>query len=86
MAVIDTSMDMPKSCYECPKRNVCSFARWNGWIDNKRDEDCPLKSADEMMAEIDNMPFYIDGYDIEYISKAKLNNIIHKYCDKEPKE
>ena len=98
MAVIITDMDMPKGCADCPmcEHEIDdSGYSWNYWCsvtDKTMDinihmdsckNDCPLKSADEMTAEIDNIPFYVDCYDIEYISRAKLSSIIHKYTDKE---
>ena len=83
MAVIDTSMDMPKSCFECEKKSTCNFGLWNGWIDDKRDDDCPLKSTDEMIAEIEQLKVWNDG---ETVIKYGSLTIIQKYCDKEKKD
>ena len=45
MAVIITNMKMPKSCNDCFKKTECFFARCNGWIGDKRDDNCPLKEV-----------------------------------------
>ena len=61
MAVIDTSMDMPKSCDICPKRWKCeldilikSYFPYNVVKDeytSKRHKECPLKSADNYVSK-----------------------------------
>lgn len=95
MSVIITNMDMPKSCYDCWLKRSCKNAHVNGWLCNRRDDDCPLKSTDEMIAEIGvcktenemriaerdyKSRLWISGIFSEVIS------IIHKYCDKEQKD
>lgn len=100
MAIIITDMDIPSSCMGCNfcnKGKVTDYGQFGDCIlTNKKvnlmtwntDADCPLKSADEMIAEIDKIaytrilttnPFAqgnpkIVGYD-------SLMKVIHKYCD-----
>lgn len=78
MAVIITDMVLPKDCMCCRFRtnlNICRVT--NKWCKAK---PCPLKSADEMIAEIDIV--YI-GYRHAYEVAHDYKSIIHKYCDKE---
>ena len=89
MAVIDTSMDMPKTCEECPycdgDNATCDkgvLIPWRAFdVENYRNTNCPLKSTDEMIDEIEDT--YIDNCDYNYQTAV---DIIHKYCDKETKD
>lgn len=96
MAVIDISMDMPKSCDICPKRWKCeldilvkSYFPYNVVKDeytNKRHKDCPLKSTDEMIAEIKGN---FDKHGIVSLYNKGINDtlkVVRKYCDKENNE
>lgn len=47
MAIIITNIEMPKSCNDCFKKTECFFAQCNGWIGDKRDDNCPLKEVKE---------------------------------------
>lgn len=47
MSVILTNMDMPISCYECRLKTRCEYAMANGWLGNKRDDNCPLEPYEE---------------------------------------
>lgn len=47
MSVIMTNMDMPNSCSECQLKTRCEYALANGWLNNKRDDNCPLKPYEE---------------------------------------
>ena len=40
--VANKDMKMPKSCYACREQAHCYWAIGNGWIQDKRDDDCPL--------------------------------------------
>ena len=79
-------MDMPKSCYECRfsepaySGNRCDnmVGHTYGEILTDRVKNCPLKSADEMIAEIEET--YINNCDFNYQTAI---DIIHKYCDEE---
>lgn len=84
MAVIITDMDMPKSCCECEMKSSCSFfGLWS--VDDKRDEDCPLKSLEDMKSEILTRMWNCRGKQNTSIDKVKmeiiLKEIIDKYCD-----
>ncbi len=84
MSVIDTSMDMPKSCDICPKRWKCeldilvkSYFPYNVVKDeyiSKRHEDCPLKSTDGLRKEVLE---YIDDLD----KADEICMIFDKYCE-----
>lgn len=84
MAVIITDMDMPKSCGNCrfiTARNGC-IANEKAQIISFREvsDDCPLKSADEMIAE---MECVLDYWDMNNNTAIKgLKQVINKYCDK----
>ena len=47
MSVVLTNMDMPNSCSECRLKTRCEYALANGWLNNKRDDKCPLKPYEE---------------------------------------
>lgn len=96
MAVIDTSMDLPKSCDKCKKPNCKgALVPW-GDIEfplsqssanfmNARLPDCPLKSADEMIKEIrqeHEEEWKQENYDTSFGLSIAID-IIHKYCDVE---
>ena len=81
MAVILTNMDMPKNCNECYFQHSPSYRMWvcpNG---------CPLKSADEMIKEIEKAK-WIDK-DTRLVKNCNASGlevalkIIHEYTDKE---
>ena len=79
MAVIITDMDMPKRCVECPmhenSNDYCKFRHdFSCFVRAKN--ACPLKSADEMIKEIEE-------YNNPLIGKNVVLDIIHKYTDKE---
>lgn len=88
MSVIITDMNMPKGCSDCK----CTYNDWMGetrccfgakciyW--DHVPKDCPLKSADEMIKEIEDYANdqYSEG---EYIAENTVLDIIHKYTDKE---
>lgn len=90
MAVIITDMDMPKSCFDCDLHNY-HFCDATGTlieknrVDGTRAGDCPLKSVDEMIEEIQQKHVHcferID-FDTAYGLCCALN-IIKKYCDGE---
>ena len=90
MAVIITNMDMPKHCFTventrfkyCKLYGICEYKDIRyGFIPN----DCPLKSTDEMIAEIEEKSFV--DYDETYTDNGKclvteddVLEIINKYC------
>ena len=67
--VVITNMDMPESCYVCKIRNCCKKAHDNGWLCNRRDNDCPLKSADET---------FKTEYAEDCISRASALNLMRR--------
>ena len=90
MAVIITNMDMPRSCDSCKFSNYhdgddyCElFKILNGcsWRakDVKWNENCPLKSTDEMIAELETKVF-TDAYDGQFVGIEDVKRVINKYC------
>lgn len=81
MVVID--MAMPKRCFECKLKlnGTCAYLiKSTGGANSKeRLAECPLRSADEMIAEIEKMGTtgWLD------VSTKEIIGVVHKYCDKE---
>lgn len=82
MAVIDTSIDMPKSCDICPKRWKCEldilvksfpYTVIKDKYTNKRHKDCPLKSIDGLAEAIEQFPF-------TYGFASDIERVINEYC------
>ena len=91
MAVIINNVDMPESCADCPichckgkdePWNYCCFVTMDDisideW-DKERNITCPLKSTDEMIAEIEKLR----GCSC-YVSDGIIDDvvdIIEEYC------
>ena len=96
MAII-LKIDKPKSCADCilTYAKVCPLTNnsvVNDIINNTLSKDCPLRSADEMIAEISVCKTENEMRIAERDYKSRLwisgifseiVGIIHKYCDKE---
>lgn len=86
MAVIITNMDMPKCCGDCPFLKSgyghCELGIKIAFL-SKKASDCPLKSADEMISEIEDEYFDVYVFAREITTRDGILKIIHKYCDKE---
>ena len=79
MAVI-IDIDMPINCYECDRRYIrqlidCQLI-FRGCANCGRHPSCPLRSADEMLKEINDYKIMV--HPTQYIL-----SVIHKYIDKE---
>ena len=96
MAVI-IDMDMPKSCEDCRfhqyhsgRDYVCiatpMFYPFNlaNYKDGRKDF-CPLKSTDEMIDEIKALGTWSRSLGSVTIPYHRVEETIHKYCDKEDK-
>lgn len=101
MAVI-IDMDMPKSCLDCKlyfgtKCPITNKRVSKNVLNNTLHKDCPLKSADEMIEEIEHRKEALD-YTLNILVKGdsmeerlqgakeaveEMIEIAHKYCDKE---
>ena len=55
MSAITTEISIPESCYKCDYKTRCKKALLNGWINNGRDKECPLKSVDGLLEEIKDL-------------------------------
>lgn len=88
MAIIIPDMAMPKSCEDCPFSSCkgrlngfyCDVTTFDVDIESKeRDTDCPLKSTDEMIAEIE-LQVFTDAYDGQFVGIEDVKQVINKYC------
>lgn len=88
MAVIINNMDMPKGCWTCnfmrakdPETDYCVLSRhdFDDRIDllTTRQKDCPLKSADEMIAELESEVF-TDAYDGQFVGIEDVKRVINR--------
>lgn len=67
MSVIVMGMEMPKNCVNCP---IC-HTNWDNYAycaigksetcDDKRPDDCPLKSVDELVEKIHKEQYEYEG-------------------------
>lgn len=78
MAVIRNDIDLPKNCVECDKKGIRGDCRliFSGCANCGRHPSCPLRSADEMLKEINDYKIMV--HPTQYIL-----SVIHKYIDKE---
>ncbi len=82
MAVIDTSMDMPKYCWSsnderflyCERYETCKYRDIHTF--DYVPDTCPLKSIDGLARAIEQFPFTY-GY------ASDIERVINNYCDKE---
>ena len=86
MAVIITNMDMPKCCGDCPLLKSgyghCELGIKIAFLSEKA-SDCPLRSADKMIEEIEQIVAEEKINDPKWALGLKYSlHIIHKYCDK----
>lgn len=67
MSVILTNMNIPNSCSECKLKTRCEYGLANGWLNNKRDDNCPLKPYEERKKGKWIEVLYVgnDNYDFE---------------------
>ena len=47
--MVQIDIEMPTDCYSCwiRKNMGCRIANESGWLNNKRDENCPLKESSD---------------------------------------
>lgn len=83
MAVI-LKMNIPDNCYECELSNnyfgtlICPLTQKRA---NKL--NCSLKSADEMVEEIDTIPSELSQDGRRLVRKTRVMDIINQYCGEE---
>ena len=71
--MVKIDIDMPKSCADCTiRKNIgCRIANESGWLNNRRDERCFLKSDDPQVLTLREATEYADvGYEVS--DKAPL--------------
>ena len=84
MAVIISDMKLPKKCiWDCPlcreDGGACQLKDVKT-SDLHRPSDCPLKSIDEMIAEIYECCIWSRSLGGAAISYYRVEEIINKYC------
>ena len=49
--MVQIDIQMPSDCYSCwVRKNIgCKIANNSGWLNNKRDDNCPLKEQPEIV-------------------------------------
>lgn len=60
--MVQIDIQMPSDCYSCwVRKNMgCKIANDSGWLNNKRDDNCPLKEQDAVNP-IERNGFYYCG-------------------------
>lgn len=55
--MVKIDIDMPKSCIDCTIRKImgCRIANESGWLSNRRDERCLLKSDEPRMMTLEEI-------------------------------
>lgn len=90
MAVIIADMNMPGGCWRCnfmrakdPETDYCVLTgnEFDDRLDllTTKQKDCPLKSTDEMIAEIE-LQVFTDAYDGQFVGIEDVKQVINKYC------
>lgn len=76
--MIQIDMQMPTNCYDCwIRQNMgCRIADGSGWLNDRRDDDCPLKAQEpqypvcehcgKQIDRINTSVFNYDGSDSEH--------------------
>lgn len=92
MAVIVTDMDMPKSCAECRRidRVFCEDEQCNelcfedgvvyypDWVDERRHENCPLKSVEGLLGEIESFGYKEIDEDTTISAIVSVDDVVGK--------
>lgn len=87
MSVIVTGMDVPKSCEECHYNNSsCWCSITNSGIDREfeyreRLDDCPLKSIDELIEKITQLPTEENAEGQDMFQAYDVLRTIKEYCE-----
>ena len=68
--MIMINLEMPTDCYSCKVRKLlgCRIANESGWLNNRRDDKCPLKEQEaqrDYEASIE-MAEYCERYEQTY--------------------
>ena len=86
MAVIVTGKDIPKSCQNCWNASCYFYGKeWTTIAQNKsykthRACPCPLVSSDEMVFELEHLPFRpYEGK--ETLNRKDVMDIVRKYME-----
>ncbi len=73
VGMIQIDVQMPSNCYDCwIRKNLgCRIANDNGWLNNKRSDDCPLKAQEPRvmtLEEVKALPSETDVWLDEFCS------------------
>ena len=82
MSVILTNINMPNSCSECQLKTRCEYGLANGWLNNKRDDNCPLKPYEERKGIwIKVNPFLVDTFECSECGwQVCTEELLTPYC------
>ena len=60
--MIQIDVQMPSNCYDCwIRKNLgCRIANDNGWLNNKRSDDCPLKAQEPRVMTLEEYEAWVD--------------------------
>lgn len=89
MSVIITEIVIPKTCYRCEfcreddqLRDYCSISYdgiWHG--EKERLKDCPLKSVEELVEKIEQLPSIQDSEGQDRYMAYDVLRTIKEYCE-----
>ena len=51
--MVKINIEMPTDCASCQLRKImgCKIANASGWLNNKRDDNCPLEQSEATKSE-----------------------------------
>lgn len=66
--MIQIDAEMPNNCYDCwIRQNMgCRIANASGWLNNRRDDDCPLQELKKDEESAVEMEQYCERYEPTY--------------------
>lgn len=85
--MIQIDIDMPTDCASCwIRQNMgCKIANASGWLNNRRDDKCPLKEQEPIEPVDDGHGSLIcgnQGYECGCVGRYDLTTkVVEKYCN-----
>lgn len=61
--MIQIDMEMPSNCYDCwiRQNTGCRIANDSGWLNDRRDDNCPLKAQEPVAPKLQSGGNYVCG-------------------------
>lgn len=78
--MVKIDIDMPKSCSDCTIRKImgCRIANESGWLSNRRDERCLLKSDEPRVMTLDEIYACSEGDCLYYQCEGEFDgNVLY---------